>query len=160
MWFLHEVIIKCTWTLLDDWNGAVIDREIICAIACFDSESIWLCDSWGSLYGICVRVTVALTIPVVLKRGDAGVFAAPGRHGSFAGVFVLNMVVAHHTTEAFILFLVIGRTGERSLEGAIGPVCGVRGNIASGASEVLEPWAIVSSSDYWDKWCSQSFVHL
>ena len=81
--------------------------------------------------------------------------AAPGRHGShhtqvvtILRVDVLDMVIAHYTAEALILFLVVSRARERRLEGAISPVRGVLCDIAGYASEILEPRAIVSSGNY------------
>ena len=80
-------------------------------------------------------------------------FATPGRHSchhakivAILRVDVLDMVIAHDAAETLILFLVVSRAGEGRLEGAIGPVRGVSGNIAGGASKVLEPRTIFSKN--------------
>ena len=60
------------------------------------------------------------------------------------------MVVAHDAAKTTVLFLVLVRAGQVGLEGALGPVGWVSGDVPGGASKVLEVGAVVSDRNTGD----------
>lgn len=55
---------------------------------------------------------------------------------------VLNVIVTHYATEAFVFGLVVGAAGQGRLERAVGPVGRVCGRVTVGTAEVVEVAAV------------------
>ena len=139
--FVHSVLIDLI-VLPGEVQWLEIDGEVVgVGVSGFHlkGKSFGLVSTNMDLVGVSeLRVT-----PFVLNRGDAGVSAAAGRHGGTRAVSViLDLVVAHDAAEALILFLVLVGAGKVSLEGAVGPLCGVGGHVARRAAEVVKVGAV------------------
>ena len=104
-----------------------------------------------------VRVSSSevLSVPIVGQLCDAGMLTAACCHrGICPGIIVLNMVVAHDAAEALVLFLVEVGPGQVCLEGALGPIVGVRRDVARGAPQVIEVGAVVGGGKDGEQSCA------
>ena len=129
------------------------DGVIRGAVVGLDLERQWRVHS--AVNRVRVSSGEVLTVPIVGQLCDAGMLTAACRHrGTCPGIIVLNMVVAHDAAETLVLFLVEVGPGQVCLEGALGPIVGVRRDVARGAPQVIEVGAVVGGGKDGEQSCA------